>query len=165
MRMLILDDQFLFYMCVFRHFHPGCKQEHVYRDPVVSIQNTLLITTRMRMFISCALLSKYVIVGDSQLQNGNQIYRCHGTDITPRADYRFAPSQWERSLQSNAVCHWLGANLESALTPKQSRFFTHFFLCTRLISIRGCKSSIPVPYHLHRATVLAARITTVKPLV
>ena len=26
-----------------------------------------------------------------------------------------APSQWERSLQSNAVSHWLGANLESVL--------------------------------------------------
>ena len=31
-----------------------------------------------------------------------------------RADSRFAPSQWEMSLQSNAVSHWLGANLESA---------------------------------------------------
>ena len=34
-----------------------------------------------------------------------------------RADTRFAPSQWETSLQSNAVSHWLGANLESALRP------------------------------------------------
>ena len=33
-----------------------------------------------------------------------------------RADSRSAPSQWETSLQSNAVSHWLGANLESALT-------------------------------------------------
>ena len=32
-----------------------------------------------------------------------------------RADSRFAPSQWDTSLQSNAVSHWLGANLESAL--------------------------------------------------
>ena len=32
-----------------------------------------------------------------------------------RADSRFAPSQWQTSLQSNAVSHWLGANLESAL--------------------------------------------------
>ena len=32
-----------------------------------------------------------------------------------RADSWFAPSQWETSLQSNAVSHWLGANLESAL--------------------------------------------------
>ena len=31
-----------------------------------------------------------------------------------RPDFRFAPSQWKTSLQSNAVCHWLGANLESA---------------------------------------------------
>ena len=32
-----------------------------------------------------------------------------------RADSRFAPSQWETSLQSNAVSHWLGTNPESAL--------------------------------------------------
>ena len=27
----------------------------------------------------------------------------------------FAPSQWETSLQSNTISHWLAANLESAL--------------------------------------------------
>ena len=32
-----------------------------------------------------------------------------------RAESRFAPNQWETSLQSNAVSHWLGANLGSAL--------------------------------------------------
>ena len=32
-----------------------------------------------------------------------------------RADSRFAPNQWETWLQSNAVSHWLGAYLESAL--------------------------------------------------
>ena len=32
-----------------------------------------------------------------------------------RADSRYAPSQWETLLQSNAVSHWLCANLESAL--------------------------------------------------
>ena len=31
-----------------------------------------------------------------------------------RADYRFASRQWETSLQSNTVSHWMGANLESA---------------------------------------------------
>ena len=36
--------------------------------------------------------------------------------FTNRANSRFAPSQWETSLQSNAVTHWLGAeDLESAL--------------------------------------------------
>ena len=37
------------------------------------------------------------------------------TSCMIRADSRFAPSQWELSLQSNAVSHWLGANLETAL--------------------------------------------------
>ena len=32
-----------------------------------------------------------------------------------RADSRLVPSQWETALQSNAVSHWLGANLASAL--------------------------------------------------
>ena len=32
-------------------------------------------------------------------------------DIQYRADSRFASSQWETSLQSNAISHWLGANL------------------------------------------------------
>ena len=32
-----------------------------------------------------------------------------------RADSRFAPSQWETSLQSNTVSHWRGASLESTL--------------------------------------------------
>ena len=35
--------------------------------------------------------------------------------VNTRADSRFVPSQWETSLQSNAVSHWLGANLESSL--------------------------------------------------
>ena len=34
---------------------------------------------------------------------------------TDRVDSRLAPSQWETSLQSNTVSHWLGANLESAM--------------------------------------------------
>ena len=32
-----------------------------------------------------------------------------------RADSWLAPSQWETSFQSNAISHWLGTNLESAL--------------------------------------------------
>ena len=32
-----------------------------------------------------------------------------------RTDSSFAPSQWETSLQSNAVSNWLGAKLESGL--------------------------------------------------
>ena len=36
---------------------------------------------------------------------------------TLSVDFRFAPSQWETSLQNNAVSHWLGANLKSAMHP------------------------------------------------
>ena len=32
-----------------------------------------------------------------------------------RADSKFSASQWETSLESNAVSHWLGANLESVI--------------------------------------------------
>ena len=35
--------------------------------------------------------------------------------VSYTADSRLAPSQWETSLQSNAVSYWLGANMESAL--------------------------------------------------
>ena len=43
----------------------------------------------------------------------NSSYFPTGTYI--RAHSRFAPSQWETSLQSNTLSHWLGTNLESAL--------------------------------------------------
>ena len=36
--------------------------------------------------------------------------RCHY-----RADFRFAPSQWETALLCNDVSHWLGASIESVL--------------------------------------------------
>ena len=41
-----------------------------------------------------------------------------------RADSRLAPSQWETSLQRNAVSHWLGVNLESALIQYRRSPFT-----------------------------------------
>ena len=41
--------------------------------------------------------------------------RIIGTLPISRPDYKLAPSQWETSLQSNAVSHWLGTTLESAL--------------------------------------------------
>ena len=44
------------------------------------------------------------------------------THICCRADCRSAPSQWETSLQSNAVSLWLGANLESALICAGRKF-------------------------------------------
>ena len=60
----------------------------------------------------------------------NQGISVQGINLIPmeyRADSRFAPSQWEMSLQSNVISQWLGANLESALEysiAHKGRFFT-----------------------------------------
>ena len=43
-----------------------------------------------------------------------------GWHIKYRTDSKFVPSQWKTSSPSNAVSHWLGANLESVL-----RYFWH----------------------------------------
>ena len=43
--------------------------------------------------------------------------------ICNRADSRLAPSQWGMSLQSNAISHWLGTNLESALCKHVFRYY------------------------------------------
>ena len=62
-----------------------------------------------------------VVIWPPQYANNTSSKDCHCvryyllTHIHYRADAKFAPSQWETSLQSNAVSHWLGANLESAL--------------------------------------------------
>ena len=45
--------------------------------------------------------------------------------IVNRADSRIAPSQWGTSFQSNAVFHWLGANLESALVIDNMKQWNH----------------------------------------
>ena len=48
----------------------------------------------------------------------------------PRADSRFAPSQWEMALLCNDVSHWLCASLESALYQNFYMYFTkqHIFV-------------------------------------
>ena len=53
---------------------------------------------------------------------------CCGYIIMCRADYRLAPSQWETSFQGNAVSHWLGADLESALHVDSCDAVTHTVL-------------------------------------
>ena len=42
-----------------------------------------------------------------------------GHSMAFRADFRFAPSQWEMLILCNDVSHWLGENLESALALVQ----------------------------------------------
>ena len=48
----------------------------------------------------------------------NSNYKSQGCLRHCRADSRLVPSQWETALQSNAVSHWLGTNLELALHCK-----------------------------------------------
>ena len=54
------------------------------------------------------------------------IHICVG-ELCHTADSRLAPSQWETSLQRNAVSHWLGANLESALWLSFMHRFFYLF--------------------------------------
>ena len=59
-----------------------------------------------------------------------------------RADSTFAPIQWETSLQSNAITHWLGAILESALSMSvgYKTILPHQYLNTyRFVVISYCK--------------------------
>ena len=58
---------------------------------------------------------------------GHQTYMVHAYQYNRRVDSRFAPNQWETSLQSNTVSHWLGANLESVL---KSVTRNTFLLCS-----------------------------------
>ena len=56
-----------------------------------------------------------------------------------RADSRFAPCQWETSLQSNVVSHWLGATLESALLPL-CRLHSRAYIGIKFDSVsKGCR--------------------------
>ena len=64
----------------------------------------------------CCYLAMWAMRELCELINCDTVYtRYTAAYQVYSADYRLAPSQWETSLQSNAVFHWLGANLESAL--------------------------------------------------
>ena len=57
-------------------------------------------------------------------------------DSVTLADSRFAPIQCEKSLQSNAVPHWLGVNPESALIYESLVLTTR--LAFKIICICQC---------------------------
>ena len=61
----------------------------------------------------------------------------YGGFIT-RADSRIVPSQWEKSLQSNGVSHWMAANLESALITDMILITYTNFLFTTAIADDVC---------------------------
>ena len=67
----------------------------------------------------------WVLFCDSRVRTICDISKCHASYHVVtcihvvmgygRVDSRLAPSQWETTLQSNAVSHWLGVNLETSL--------------------------------------------------
>ena len=59
-----------------------------------------------------------------------------------RADFRFLPSQWETALLCNAVPHWLGASLESALILglRPANEGRRYFVTTSLIGWAQAKN-------------------------
>ena len=61
-----------------------------------------------------ALVPNYHLQQSCSLSDNKRNWRAVDL-LTSMADSRLVPSQWETSLQSNAVSHWLGANLELAL--------------------------------------------------
>ena len=77
-----------------------------------------------------------------------QASMCQTVDeSTHRTSSRFAPSQWETPLQSNAVSHWLGANLESALTQCYKRNITwrhHDMEATSALVMTLCGGNPPI---------------------
>ena len=51
-----------------------------------------------------------------------------------RQDSQFAPNQWETSLQSNAVSHWLGIHLESSLKIMLRSITSRHYRCRRVMA-------------------------------
>ena len=72
------------------------------------------------------------------------------SSVLIRAHSRFVPSQWETSLQSYAVSHWLGTNLESALLiipPEQRSCWGVYWFHSVRLSVRPSvrPSRLPCP--------------------
>ena len=66
-----------------------------------------------KMFEVFCLAGDFLEIQTSYSACSHVVFCCAVASLS--ADSRFAPSQWETSLQSNAVSHWLSANLESAI--------------------------------------------------
>ena len=79
------------------------------------------------------------------------------SNVHKLADFRLALSQWETSLQSNIVSHWLGINLESALINDSAHSEFEPFFAARKQSLFGDGQTAG------NITTLGALMTTVLP--
>ena len=82
-----------------------------------------------------------------------------------RAGSRFAPSQWETPLQSNAVSHWLGANLESALwhiEPPNTHVSTLGWLISPWTNVhRSLRRHFQIHFHEWKVSYFYSNFTVV----
>ena len=89
--------------------HPYSNFNGGLNKPPLKLEHGWVITSHLKQWM-WLLISGLIWITVSKMGSGMQnMWR------PIRADFRLAPCQWETSLQSNAVSHWLGANLESAL--------------------------------------------------
>ena len=96
-----------------------------------SIRASVATVLSMHPFISSCLLINFQSFGHlhrydtvlftSDLWGVMSVLEKIDVCYNSRVDSRFAPSEWETSLQSNAVSHWLGANLILGLSPANER--------------------------------------------
>ena len=85
-----------------------------------------------------------VLFSHTHTQNNVSVQHTNSWDA---ASSRSAPSQWEMALQSNAISHWLGANLESALlifskNPVAQWQSNTVLWCDRCCGVISCKHAI-----------------------
>ena len=78
-----------------------------------------------------------------------------------RADFRFAPSQWETALDCNVVSHWPGASPESALSiiKEDFVFFYEFHWCMFPAPRRGLTGSEPYSTKTKKVLVTICALT------
>ena len=88
-----------------RQFLP-CRLQNVTRSFLFSVRYINIVHNVNYVPIS--------MVADTKNSQHKSDYINVANKAPIKADSRLASSQWETSLQSNAVSHWLGANLEPA---------------------------------------------------
>ena len=104
---------------------PGCVEGHPWNlgKSKSKSKKTLFNVGQCKQYNISSHL-KWVLGNDKNLglrpdRNLNARKKIRHLFLSIRVDSRFARSQWETSLQGNAVVHWLGANLETALSIYQ----------------------------------------------
>ena len=94
----------------------GCFLDITYH--LISELRPTSLTNMYPSFLRTPLVSDSLEINDDDCSKEKKLHwNMYGlqTKLYHWVDFRFAPSQGETSSQSNAVSHWLGANLDSSL--------------------------------------------------